>query len=215
MMLFISLPANPCPLLFSCIAIVPVKQDDCQTVRVLTKSLSALMRFQKYAFSLSWKMHWWIRVHSTVLMRFRPSTLKRSKTRELHVVTWIEHYAHASNTCLYIWRHRFSLGRFWPSTLIRCVCVFVLIHFQERFLIDEFSTKTLSVLVWTEGLNASKGMRFNRKHIRVDGTRISLFSCLGCSYRWIYGNGLLPIFLIVSATPVFLRTVVLTEHRHC
>ena len=95
------------------------------------------------------------------------------------------------------------------------VCVFVLIHFQERFLIDEFSMKTLSVLVWTGGLNASKGMRFNRKHIRMDGTRISLFSCLGCSSRWIYGNGPLPIFLIVSATPVFLRTVVLMEHRHC
>ena len=95
------------------------------------------------------------------------------------------------------------------------VCVFVLIHFQERFLIDEFSMKTLSVLVWTKGLNASKGMRFNRKHIRTDGTRISLFSCLGCSSRWIYGNGPLPILLIVSATPVFLRTVVLMEHRHC
>ena len=95
------------------------------------------------------------------------------------------------------------------------VCVFVLIHFQERFLIDEFSMKTLSVLVWTKGLNASKGMRFNRKHIRMDGTRISLFSCLGCSSRWIYGNGLLLIFLIVSATPAFLRTVVLMEHPHC
>ena len=56
------------------------------------------------------------------------------------------------------------------------VCVFVLIHFQERFLIDEFSMKTLSVLVWTEGLNASKCMRFNRKHIRMDGTRISLLA---------------------------------------
>ena len=33
-----------------------------------------------------------------------------------------------------------------PSTLIRYVCVFLLIHFQERFQIDAFSMKTLSVL---------------------------------------------------------------------
>ena len=36
--LHVSLPANPSSLLSSCIAIVPVKQDDCQTVRVLTKA---------------------------------------------------------------------------------------------------------------------------------------------------------------------------------
>ena len=49
-----------------------------------------------------------------------------------------------------------------PSTQIRSryECVFVLIHFQERFQIDAFTTKTLIVLVWTEGLNASKRMRF-------------------------------------------------------
>ena len=43
--------------------------------------------------------------------------------------------------------------------LIRYVCVFVLIHFQERFQIDAFSMQTLSVLVWTEGLNAWKCQR--------------------------------------------------------
>ena len=43
------------------------------------------------------------------------------------------------------------------------VCVFVLIHFQERFQIDAFSMKTLSVLVWTEGLNGSKCTRFQMK----------------------------------------------------
>ena len=31
----------------------------------------------------------------------------------------------------------FILMRFPPSTLIRYVCVFVLIHYQERFQIDE------------------------------------------------------------------------------
>ena len=36
-----------------------------------------------------------IRVHITVFMRFRLSTLKRSKTIELHVVTYVELYAHA------------------------------------------------------------------------------------------------------------------------
>ena len=217
MMLFISLLANPSPLLSSCIAIVPVKQEDCQTVRVLAKAKGPVHTnvFQKYAFSLSKETHRWIRVHSTVLMRFRLSTLKRSKTMELHVVTWIELYAHASNMCLYIWRHRFSLRRFWPSTLIQYVNVFVLIHFPERFHIDEFSMKTRSVLVWTEGLNASKCVRLNRKRIRMDGPESVFFSCLDCSSRWIHGNGLLPIVLIVSATPLFLRTVVLVEHRHC
>ena len=51
------------------------------------KALSAPTLFQKYAFSLSSKKHRSIRVHTTVLMRYRLSTLKRSKTIELHVVT--------------------------------------------------------------------------------------------------------------------------------
>ena len=56
----------------------------------------------------------------------------------------------------------FILMRIRPSTQIRSryECVFVLIHFQERFQIDAFTTKTLILLVWTEGLNASKCMRF-------------------------------------------------------
>ena len=54
----------------------------------------------------------------------------------------------------------FILMRFRPSRLIRYVCVFLLTHFQERFQIDAFSVKTLSVLVWMEGLNASKCMCF-------------------------------------------------------
>ena len=44
------------------------------------------------------------------------------------------------------------------------VCVFVLIHLQEHFQIDAFSMKTLSVLVWTESLNASTCMRFQNEN---------------------------------------------------
>ena len=58
-----------------------------------------------------------------------------------------------------------QLDRFLPSTLMR-LCVFVLIHFQERFQIDAFSIKTLSVLVWTKRLNASKCMRFQTKSLQ-------------------------------------------------
>ena len=43
------------------------------------------MRFQKYAISLSLQAHRSIRVHTTVLMRFRMSTCV--KTIELQVVT--------------------------------------------------------------------------------------------------------------------------------
>ena len=56
------------------------------------------MRFQKYAFSLSLKKDRSIRVHTKVLMRFRLSTVKRSKTVELHAATYVELYAHSTNT---------------------------------------------------------------------------------------------------------------------
>ena len=49
------------------------------------QALSTPMRFQKYAISLSSQTHRFIRVHTTVLMRFQMST--RMKTIELHVVT--------------------------------------------------------------------------------------------------------------------------------
>ena len=63
---------------------------------------------------------------------------------------------------------RFLFNHFWPSTLIRCVCVSVLINFQERFEIYALSMKTLSALVWTEGLRASKCHRFQKKtHVSV------------------------------------------------
>ena len=50
-------------------------------------ALSTLMSFQTYTFSLPSKTHRSIRVHTTVLMRSQMSTLKYSKTIELHVVT--------------------------------------------------------------------------------------------------------------------------------
>ena len=71
------------------------------------------MRFQKYAFSLLWKTHRSIRVHTTVLMRFRLSTLKRSKTIKLYVVKKVELYAHATNTrTCDIFGHRFHFDAF-------------------------------------------------------------------------------------------------------
>ena len=45
------------------------------------------MRFQKYAFSLSSKTNRSSRVHTTALMLFHLSTIKLSKTIQLHVVT--------------------------------------------------------------------------------------------------------------------------------
>ena len=90
----------------------------------------------KYAFSLSSKTHRGsIRVHTTVLMR---SFVKRSKTIELHVcdVSWTLCSMHHLQTHA---PEIFSIivsimMRFRSSILIRFVCVFVLIHFQERFL---------------------------------------------------------------------------------
>ena len=65
--------------------------------------------------------------------------------------------------------------RFRPSILIRFVCVFVLIHFQERFQIDVLSVRT-------EGLNASKCTRFQTKtHQCEQGLR-------GCYIRLLVEN---------------------------
>ena len=65
-----------------------------------------------------------------VLMRFRLFTLKRSKTIELKVVTYVElNWACYKHTRLRYFRPSF----FGPCTLIRYVRVFVLNHFQGRF----------------------------------------------------------------------------------
>ena len=58
-------------------------------------------------------MHRSIRVHTTVLVRFRMYALKRSKTKDLHVVTYVELYVHAANTRTYdIFGHRFHFEVF-------------------------------------------------------------------------------------------------------
>ena len=84
----------------------------------VTKALSTLMRFQQYA-----KTHRSIRVHTAVLIRFDcPSIflMKCSKPIELNVSwTLCASYKHAF-WCVF--------DRFQPSSLIRYVCIFVLIH---------------------------------------------------------------------------------------
>ena len=53
-----------------------------------------------------------MRVHTTVLVRFRLSALKRSKIKD-HVVTYVELYVHAANTRAYdIFGHRFHFEVF-------------------------------------------------------------------------------------------------------
>ena len=75
--------------------------------------LPTLMCFQKYAFKLSSKTHLSIRVHATILMRFKLSKLKRSKRRELYVVKKVEFYAHTTNIRTYdIFGHRFHFDAF-------------------------------------------------------------------------------------------------------
>ena len=65
------------------------------------------------AFSLSSETHRSIRVHTAVLMRFRLSTLKLSKTVELHVVTHLELCAHATITrASDIFSHRLHFDTF-------------------------------------------------------------------------------------------------------
>ena len=102
------------------------------------------MRFRKYAFSLSSKMHRSIRVHTTVLMRFRLSALYRSETVELRVVTHDELYAHATKTRLRCFRSSFSFSTAHTNT----ICM--RFHFDplsRAFLNRSFFMKTLSVLV--------------------------------------------------------------------
>ena len=82
------------------------------------------MRFQKYTFSLSSKTQLLIRVHTTVLMRFRLFALKRSKTIEMHVVTKLNSMrmlrTHAPTIFLVI---VFIVVPFRPFTLIRYACL--------------------------------------------------------------------------------------------
>ena len=77
------------------------------------------MRFQKHEFSLSSTTHRSYRVHATVLIRFRLSTLKRSKKIELPAVaTLCERDKHARLDILVM---VFILMCFRPSKQIRYV----------------------------------------------------------------------------------------------
>ena len=74
----------------------------------VSPSMSFLGPVHVNAFLLSSETHRSIRVHTAVLLRFRLSTLKLSKTVELHVVTHVEVYAHATITrARDIFSHRF------------------------------------------------------------------------------------------------------------
>ena len=64
----------------------------------VSPSVPFLGTVQANAFLLSSETHRSIRVHTAVLMHFRLSTLKLPKTVELHVVTHVELYAHATIT---------------------------------------------------------------------------------------------------------------------
>ena len=100
-------------------------------------------------------------IHSCPHYRFDAFSTVNTKTIDLHVVTQVEHYAHVTTHAPAIFYDArgtydvivFILMRFRPSALIRYVCVFVLIHFQERF------------------------HRKRSAHLRVDGTpeRIEMY----------------------------------------
>ena len=136
--------------------------------------LSTLIRFQKYAFSFSSKMHRSIRLHTTVLVRFRIARCD---------VCWTL-YARCKHTLLWYFRSSFSFWsvfeRFRPSTLIG----YPMYAFHSDEPLRTYSNrwvamKTLSVLVWakrewsilfslvwTKGLNAaSKCMPFTMNKI--------------------------------------------------
>lgn len=129
-------------------------------------------------------------------MRFRLSTLKLSKTIELsrcdvRCTLW----ACYKHTRMRYFRLSFSLwcvfDRFWPSTLIRYECFFVLIHFQERLQIDAVSMKTHGVLVWTEGLNESKCNVCNPSVVPIFETifdRASFANWLPCPFLTLFHN---------------------------
>ena len=60
-----------------------------------------------------------------------------------------------------------------PSTVTRYVCILVLIQFLERFQIDAFSMKTISVLVWTEKPKRIEIFCVSkRKRSSVDGAKV-------------------------------------------
>ena len=124
----------------------------------------------KYAFSLSSKTHRLIRVHTTFLIRFRLSILK------LHVVTYVELYAHASSTrACDNFGHRFHFDAF-STVLINTICL--------RFGFDPLSTAFSNLLIFDEngrpkriGMYAfSKRKRTSMDRALVNGSTLA-FVC--------------------------------------
>ena len=77
-----------------------------------------------------------------------------------------------------IWNSRTRLNEFiWtPRCFVgkQAILQFFFIHFQQHFQINAFSMKTLSV-VWTNGLNASKCMRFQTKTLKCSQDLVNIY----------------------------------------
>ena len=129
----------------------------------VSHSMSFLGPVHTNAFSLSSETHRSIRVHTAVLICFRLSTLKLSNTVELHVVTHVELYAHATITrACDIFSHGFRFDAFSTDNTI---CMhFSFDHllsraFLNRCLFDE-NPQSIRACAYADGLNASKCTRF-------------------------------------------------------
>ena len=110
------------------------------------------MRFQK-CFHRK-RIDRFVSTQTNALMRFRMSTLKRFKTIELHIVTYVELCVHASNNyACDIFGDRFHFHSFSNVHTDRlCVCSgFDPLSRAFSLQIHAFFMKKLSVLVWTEG----------------------------------------------------------------
>ena len=109
---------------------------------------------------------------ATVLMSFWLSKLKRPKTVELHVATWVEPYAHVTNTCPAIFYDPrgtydvivFILMRLRPSTL--CVT------FKSVFKSMRFGWKRSAYKCGRQALTQRNKYIFKRKRIILDGALI-------------------------------------------
>ena len=90
------------------------------TRKLTVESIGTLMRFQNFAVSLLSKTHRSLPVHTTVLMRFRLFTLKRSKTIDIARcdVSWTLCACYKHTRLRYFWS-------FW--------CVFDCPHYCEMY----------------------------------------------------------------------------------
>ena len=113
------------------------------------------MRFQSYGFCCHRKRMDRYRVHTTVLMRFRLSTLKRSKTIVFHVLTYVGETWNQIFSDISSFLRRFGVLSFRLMGVV-FIRPFSTVHTNTicfHPLSREVSMKTLSVLLWTEGLN--------------------------------------------------------------